>query len=271
MSRDSDKGGGNIVIGGPARANLLPPEVGAAAQGKIMRRNAIVLVVLAVLVVIAGYAGGVIFAAGAQSELDAANQRTQELIAEQGKYAEVKQVTNLLATATAARQVGMSTEIDWKAYLDDIQNSLPAGTLVTNVVAQTATPIVAFDQPVVPLQGDRIGVLTFTATSKSLPDVEKWLDALSRLYGYVDASPGSITLNKDSKLYEVAITMHINQDALLDRFDAVALAARDTSRAAQDAANLINNPVPSPSPSPSEDPTAPSPSPSNTDNTDGGK
>ncbi len=250
MSRDSGSGG-HLVIGGPARANLLPPEVGAAAQGKIMRRNAVALVVLAVLLVVVAYAGAVVFAAGAQGQLDAANARTQELIAEQGKYVEVKQITNLLATATAARQVGMSTEIDWKAYLNDIQASLPAGTLVTNVVVATATPILAFDQPLVPLQGDRIGELKFTAMSQSLPDVESWLDSLSKLHGYVDAAPGSITLNNDTGLYEVTITMHINRDAFLDRFDDVALAERDKSRAEQDSANKVEAPAATPSPSPS--------------------
>lgn len=251
MSRDTDKGGGRLVIGGPAQANLLPPEVGAAAQGRAMRRNAIALIVLAVLVVIAGYAGAAVLAIAAQGQLDTANQRTQELIAQQGKYVEVKQVTSLLATATAAQQVGMSTEIDWKAYLTDIQNSLPTGTLVTNFVAETATPLVAFNQPSVPLQGDRIGELTFTATSQSLPDVEAWLQALSKLHGYVDASPGSISLNTDATLYQVTITMHINQDALLLRFDDVARDARDKARAEHDAALGIE-PSPSPSPSSSE-------------------
>lgn len=231
MSRDTDRGGDRLVIGGPARANLLPPEVGLAAQGRVMRRNAIAIVVVAVLVVIAAYAGASFLAASAQGQLDAANQRTQELVAEQAKYAEVRQVTSMISTAIAAEQVGTSTEIDWKAYLTDIQNSLPAGTLVTNVVAETATPITAFGQPTVPLQGARIGELTFTATSPSLPDVEKWLIALSKLHGFVDASPGSITLNEDTATYEVSITMHINTDALLFRYDDAARDARDKSRA----------------------------------------
>lgn len=216
MSRDADKGG-RLIIGGPPSANLLPPEVGIAAKGRAMRRNATGLILLVVVIVIAAYAGASFLAMGAQAQLDAANERTQSLIAEQGKYTEVKQVTNMLATATAARQVGTSTEIDWKAYLTDIQNSLPAGTLVTNVVAETATPFTDFAQPSVPLQGDRIGELSFTAVSGSLPDVEAWLDKLSTLTGYVDASPGSVTLNED-KTYQVSITMHISKDALLLRF-----------------------------------------------------
>ena len=233
-TRGSD--GGRLIIGGPPQANLLPPEVGIAAKGRVMRRNATGLIVLVVLVVIAAYAGATVLALAAQGQLDAANDRTQKLVAEQGKYLEVKQVTSLLETATAAQKVGTSTEIDWKAYLTDIQKSLPAGTLVTNVSAETATPVTAFTPPTAPLQGDRIGELKFTATSTSLPNVEKWLDALAKLPGYVDASPGSVALNDEAKTYEVTITMHVNQDALLLRFDQAALDAREKAKAEKDAA-----------------------------------
>ena len=55
--------------------------------------------------------------------------------------------------------------------------------------------------------------------------------------------------------------MHINRDALLDRFDEVALAQRDKSRAEQDAANKVEE----------QAPPTPSPSPSESDNSDGGE
>src|SRR5690606_9999397 len=129
-----------------------------------------------------------------------------------------------------------STEIDWKAYLDDIQASLPSGTLVTNFRAETATPLSDFGQPKVPLQGDRIGGLSFTATSKTLPDVECWLIALSKLPGYVDASPGTISLEELKGTYLVSITMHIDQDALLLRFDEAAKALQEKARAEREAA-----------------------------------
>jgi len=235
MTRESDKGG-RLVVGGAAKANLLPPEVGIAAKGRVMRRNAIALVILVILVVIAGYAGGAVLSLAAQAQLAVANERTQELVSEQAKYAEVRQIKIMLDTADAAERVGTSTEIDWKAFLNDIQKSLPAGTLVTNVVAETATPITDFAQPSVPLQGDRIGELKFTATSTSLPNVEKWLEALAKLDGYVDASPGSIQLDAEAKTYQVTITMHIDRGALLLRYDQEAKDLRDKERAEKAAA-----------------------------------
>ncbi len=231
MNRRKNSDGGHLILGGPPQANLLPPEVGIAAKGRALRRNATALIVLTVLIVLASYGGVAVLALNAENQLESANNRTQELIAEQGKYAEVRQVTTMLQTAEAAQRVGTSTEIDWKAYLTEIQNSLPAGTLVTNVSAETATPVTAFAPPSAPLQGDRIGELRFTATSSSLPDVEKWLDALAKLDGFVDASPGSVTLNSDATTYEVTITMHVNKDALLLRFDQAAKDARDEAKA----------------------------------------
>lgn len=236
------KDGGTLVLGGAPHANLLPPEVELAARGRAMRRSAMALIALAVVIVIAAYGGATFLAIGANAQLDAANARTQELLTEQGKYAEVRHVTTMLQKAVDAQRVGTSTEIDWKAYLDDIQKNLPAGTLLTNVVAETATPITDFAPPSAPLQGDRIGELKFTATSTSLPDVQKWLDALALMAGYVDASPGSVTLNAEAKTYEVTITMHVSKDALLLRYDQAAKDARDKAlaqkeQAAKDAAS----------------------------------
>jgi len=235
MSRKTQSNG-RLVIGGPAQANLLPPEVGIAAQGRVLRRTASLLVVLSIVLVLAGFAGATMLTLLEQGKLDAANTRTDELVQEQAKYSEVLQVNSMLAAASAAKQVGTSTEIDWKDYLVSIQKSLPSGTLVTNVSAETATPISDFVQPSVPLQGDRIGELRFTATSTSLPNVEAWLDALAKLTGYVDAAPGSVSLNEQTELYEVTITMHINADALLLRFDEEALAAREQAAAEAEAA-----------------------------------
>ena len=135
----------------------------------------------------------------------------------------------------------MSTEIDWKAYLDDIQRSLPLGRWSRTSLPRRQRRSWTSLSLLCRFRVIGLVSLTFTATSASLPDVEQWLDALSRLDGYVDASPGSITLNTDTQAYEVTITMHVNTDALLDRFDDEALAARDESRAKQDAANALKD------------------------------
>jgi Tfp pilus assembly protein PilN len=205
-----------LVLGGVPRVNLLPPEVGQAAKARSLRAGLSLLVVAAMVVVGAGYGLASLHAGTAQQALDHANQRTVELLAQQKKYVEVRKVTSNLALTTAARQVGSSTEVNWKSYLESIQANLPSGTTIVTFAAATGSPLAEFAQATVPLQGERIAELTFSAETQSLPDVPAWLNALASLKGFVDASPGSVSLNDG--VYTAAVTMHISEVALANRF-----------------------------------------------------
>ena len=105
----------------------------------------------------------------------------------------------------------------------------------------------------------------------SLPDVESWLHALAKLPGYVDASPGSVVLQSEGA-YQVNMTMHINKDVLLLRFDDVLREARDKALA-DEAAKSGKEPTPPPAPTETQTPT-PTPTPTenieNPDATEGG-
>jgi Tfp pilus assembly protein PilN len=219
-----------LVLGGVPRVNLLPPEVGQAAKARSLRAGLSLLVVAAMVVVGAGYGLASLHAANSNARLDAANAQTQTLLAQVKKYVEVRQVTGDLKLATAARQVGSSTEIDWRSYLQSIAGSLPLGTTIVKFDATSSSPIAEFAQPTVPLQGERIAELKFDATSDSLPDVQAWLNALAKLTGFVDAAPGKVILSDDGT-YQATITMHVNEQALANRFvaDAVKTKAKDAS------------------------------------------
>ena len=150
------------------------------------------------------------------------------------KYIEVRKVTSDVKLATAARQVGSSTEIAWKAYLESIATSLPSGTTIVTFDAAAGSPLKEFDQPTVPLQGVRIAELKFSAKSESLPDVQAWLNALAKLKGFVDAVPGRVNLADDGG-YTVEITMHVNEQALANRYIDDAVKAKNDCTAANGA------------------------------------
>lgn len=211
-------GGGPRPVGAVPRADLLPPEVEESRKAKRVRGNSIAAIILALVLVIGAYGGVTVLTLDAENRLAVANERTQFLLTEQSKYAEVRMVTGLLAAAKAGLEVGTSTEIDWQIYLQRIQSLLPPGTVITNFRAETASPLNDFQQPNVPLQGDRIGELSFTARTPGLPQVEQWLISLRELPGFVDAAPGSVTLGSDGE-YRVSITMHIDVGAYLNRYD----------------------------------------------------
>ncbi|MGV8886080.1 MAG: hypothetical protein ACOH1T_10915 [Microbacteriaceae bacterium] len=217
-----------LVIGGPPRAELLPPEVAQGVKARALRRLLAVFIILSIAVVALAVGGAAVGSGASAQILAAETERGNQLILEQGKYAEVRQITALIGKAEEGLVLGSLTEISWKAYFSQIQGSLPKGTVVTNFHAETSTPTMPFAQPTVPLQGERIGELRFTATSKTLPDIEEWLNALSTVTGFVDASPGSIALDEEGT-YVVNITMHINKDALNHKFDPVEPGTEETT------------------------------------------
>ncbi|MGN6426709.1 hypothetical protein [uncultured Leifsonia sp.] len=207
-----------LVIGAEPRVDLLPPEVLAARQSRSTRR-ALGLGVIGVLVLTLGAIGGSsLLAASANQDLVAAQNRTTDLLTQQQKYMEVRKVQDQVKVVQAAQQVGASTEIDWRDYLVKVQQTLPPEVSLKVITVDSASPLAAYAQSTAPLQGARIATLSFTADSPTLPQVPSWLDSLAKLPGFVDAVPGSVTLDQQSKTYTVNIVMHINQDAYTKRF-----------------------------------------------------
>jgi hypothetical protein len=118
--------------------------------------------------------------------------------------------------------VGASTEVNWRQFIGKIQNTLPSGVTLQTVKAESASPMTAFTQSDAPLQGDRVGEISFTASSKTLPRIPDWLRALDDIPGYVDAIPGSVKKEGDS--YTAEVVMHFNVDAFSLRYDPVHMA-----------------------------------------------
>lgn len=208
----------SLMIGGEPRVDLLPPEVRAARQGKRMRSSLVFGVIGLAVIVVLATGGTSLLALDAQVQLAAEQGRTGVLLAQQGKFLDVRKVQDQVKLVQAAQQVGVSTEIDWKAYLNSVQATLPANVTIDTVTVDSASPLAIYAQPTAPLQGARVATLTFSAKSPALPQVPVWLDALATLPGFADAVPGTVTLDPTLGVYTVNITMHINEAAFDKRF-----------------------------------------------------
>jgi hypothetical protein len=213
-----DAGKDTLVIGGEPRVDLLPFEVRKERKAKVMRRRLGLGVVGVLVIVLVGSGAATALSMQAQTRLSDEQSRTADLLAQQSKYISVRKVQDQVTLVRAAQQVGASTEIDWKKYLESVQSTLPAGVTIDSVTVDSASPLAIYDQPTAPLQGARVATVSFTATSAVLPDVPTWLKALAQLPGYADALPSSATLDQASKTYKVNITMHINDAAFSKRF-----------------------------------------------------
>jgi ABC-type dipeptide/oligopeptide/nickel transport system permease component len=211
-SKNSD-----MIIGGESRVDLLPQELRVERKGKVVRRRLGFLVILVAVVVVGISALVRAQAVQAKFDLSIAQANAQSIVAEERKYVEVQNIQKQAGTILAAQQVGTSTEINWKDYLNSVRATLPASVTLGSVSIDSATPFASYAQASAPLQGERIATLSFTAISSTLPQVPKWLLALATLPGYADANPGSVN-RTESGSYSVNITMHINQAAFAHRF-----------------------------------------------------
>jgi hypothetical protein len=207
----------SLNVGGESRVDLLPPEVLFARNAKVIHRRLGFTVFLVIILMIGGTTLVRAQAIQARANLSIEEANTSSLMMQQRKYGEVQKVQNEISNIQAGQQVGTSTEINWEQYLTSVQATLPPNVTLDTVNIDSATPFAPYTQATAPLQGSRIATLSFTAKSSTLPEVPAWLNALTALPGYADASPGSVTRN-DSGTYSVNITMHINQAAFTHRF-----------------------------------------------------
>jgi Tfp pilus assembly protein PilN len=209
-------GNGSNSIGGSPRADLMPPEI-RLRRSQLRTRRALRFALLGVSVVVA-FACAATWALNglAQTALLETRAQQQALVVEQSKYSNVTTVKASIALIKAGQIVGDSSEIDWADYLTKLQATLPAGVALSTVTVDSATPLKPYAQTTTPLQGVRIATLQFTASSASLPSIPIWLNGLKSLPGFVDATPGSVTLS--DKGYTADVSMHINAVALANRF-----------------------------------------------------
>lgn len=206
-----------LVVGGESRIQLLPPEVAARAKTRSTRRALVGVVVLACLISAGGYTLSTIAATRSAADLALEQNTTTVLLRQQSQYAEVTQVETLVATATAARQVGTSTEILWTDYLAQIMAVLPSGTSINGMSVESATPLQYFGQSTAPLQGERVATIALEVVAPSLADVQSALTGMSGLPGFVDASPAALGLD-DAGRVGANIVLHIDSRAYAGRF-----------------------------------------------------
>ena len=209
-----------LVIGGEPRVHLLPVEVIERKKFKELKRRLLFAGIVVLAIVLIGYALVTFSLSTVQSQLASAQSTTAQLVAQQSKYSSVTNVNNDIAAIQRSQQTATSQEILWAPYLLTIENSLPAGASISVFAASIDAPlgVPVAGSTAVPLQGPRIATVQLTALVNQA-DVPGWLNTLPTLKGFVDATPNSVTAsNVPGAPYTVSVTIHINSDAVSNRF-----------------------------------------------------
>lgn len=216
MSRAVVRKGDALALGAIPRAHLLPLEVKAYQKAQGGRRLLITGLVGMIAVVVLAI-GTVSFGLlNTNAKLSAEQARTASLTAEQSKYSSVVTVQNQVSDITSVQPIAATGEILWQPYVASLQGTLPADTTITAFTAELDS---STDAPVEagPLEGKHIATVTITADSPKAP-ISDWLDNLAKLPGFVDATPGSVVLVPESSRYTVSVVLHVDADAMANRF-----------------------------------------------------
>lgn len=202
------------------QVNLLPPEVTAARGLARIKRWLLFVVLAAILAAVGIVALAMMAEQDAQAELDRAEARTAELMAEQERYAEVPLVLSAVEQAEQARSNGMSTEVLWLPYLRAIAATLPDGVRLETFQMLGATPMVLPAEPQGALAAPSVATITFTAQSLTVPDTEQWLIELATIPGFADAwfTTKTAAERDGVEFYDVVATVQVNEQAYALRF-----------------------------------------------------
>jgi hypothetical protein len=202
-----------LSIGGAPRVHLLPPEVLARKNGRRLRRRLGVGLIGAVVLVAAGMGLATVALLASQHSLTDAQKQSTDLSSEQAKYSAVTKLQLDSAAIKVSQGTATAQEIAWRPYVADLQKTLTSGMAITAIDASLDDP--NSGAAAVPLQGPRIATMKVTVTSPQ-SSISDWLVSLQTLTGFVDETPGSVTLVDGE--YKVNVVLHINSDALENRY-----------------------------------------------------
>ncbi|MFE4467546.1 hypothetical protein ACFRFH_01915 [Leifsonia sp. NPDC056824] len=207
---------GPSVLREEPRVDLLPPEVKTSRRHDAIARRLVLALVVVIVLVAAAIGGSTFLALQAGSTLAAAQQQTTALTSQQQKYVGVRQVQNQIALAKAGQEVGASTEIDWTAFLSKARATIGGGLSLSGITIDSASPLAAYQQSAVPLEGARVATVTIDVHATNLDEVSAWLAQLAALPSVTDVSPASITLDQSG--YTASAIMHLDASAFDGRF-----------------------------------------------------
>lgn len=168
---------------GPARVNLLPPEIAEAARLRRVQTG-----LAAGLVGVVGVVAYLHVAASGSVEdarvrLDELTARAATVQTQTTQYAGVELVYARTASAQQLLQQAMGQEVRYSSLLAALSQAMPDKVWLTevSVTQPAATP------------GAPLGTVTFTGAGTSHDDVAAWLDALAEHDELADAAFSSST------------------------------------------------------------------------------
>lgn len=202
------------------QVDLLPPEVRAARRLAGTKRLLLLGLAVVALASVLVFVLASVAALAAKTDLANVQRDTDELMAEQAKYSEVPLVLGQIQATKTARELGFSTEILWKPFVEAIRAVTPEGVTISDLTVTVATPTT---NPVAsndPLAGPAVGTITFNGTAATPIDTSAWLDALDSLPGFNDPWFSTETLAETDGVvsYKISSSVQITDEVFAKQY-----------------------------------------------------
>ena len=205
-----------LVLSAEPRAQFLPASVRQREKNRASRRLMVMLVVVSVVVAAAGVAWGYVRQVQAQLELEASQQRTAEILALQGQFAEAARKADLVAKSEEAQEVVTATEIQWAPLFVAIAGYVPSDTRFAGVGFQAPAPWETPFGPEGPLREPRVAVVTIELAGSSFEPASRFVAAITEIHGFSDVKIDK-TEFKDGE-YLTTVKLTLRADAVSGRF-----------------------------------------------------
>lgn len=206
-----------LELGGVPRVHLMPPEFEERRKAEVLIRRLLAAGAAVLVVILLSVGAASLQLAVTNSALASEQARTATLATEQAKYAVVTTINSQTSQIESMQPQAATGEIMWEPYLALVGATLPADTTISAFVAELSSSSTPTTTAAV-LQAPHVATLKLTADSPQA-SVSDWLDNMSKLKGFVDATPQSVTLVKETGRYTVQVDLFINEDALANQFD----------------------------------------------------
>lgn len=205
-----------LVLSAEPHAQLLPPSVKQREKSRASRRLMAMLVVVSVVVAAAGVTWGYVRQVQAQLELEASQQRTAEILALQGQFADAARLADLVDKSEKAEEIVTATEIQWAPLFIAVAAYVPADVRFAGVAFQAPAPWETPFGPEGPLREPRVAVMTIELAGSSFEPASRFVAAIPSIYGFSDVKIDK-TEFKDGE-YLTTVKLTLNADAVSGRF-----------------------------------------------------
>lgn len=213
-----------LVLGGEPRVQLLPPSIKQREKNRALRRRLGMLVAFAVVVTVLGIGWAYLQKTQADMELEAANNETTAILAQQQQYAEAAQLANLVSRATEAERAVTSTEVLWQSAFLAIREHIPGGVTLIGYDFLVPAP---WEQPLLPegpIREERSAKLVLELRGDDYAPAATFVERVASIYAFADIKIDSVSY--DDGVYVTKVAMTFDADAISGRF---AEAGIDTS------------------------------------------